>query len=664
MRRGHRPPEGGAAYERVVAALLKSGSRYGGGQDWTCPAHDDSNPSLGVKEASNGYVLVNCQRGCQTPDVMAALGMTTGDLFPDDDHPALYRKVATYDYKDEQGTPLYQVVRRECRQFPGERCPAHGKRITQQAWRDGRWVTGEGAMTGVRRVLYRLPEVLAAVATGEPVYIVEGEKDADLLNDGEDVYATTAPEGAGKWRDEYAEALRGATVIVIPDHDPAGYKHARTVYESCARTGANVSLALPKPRHRGADYSDHATAGGGVESLEPIQLDDLMWTETEPGSTPRAAFTRVTARELAKDPEPLRWLAKGLLTEATYGPVAGERKSLKSWTSTAIAVAVAAGLPVFGEFAVPRARPVVCYVGEGGRHMFQRRLRGVAEAYGVAVADLPLVAYFDVAPLASAAFQESLAADLDDLSPGLVIVDPLYAFHGTDTNSSDLYARGALLTAASAPVVAAGATLLINDHFNKTGTGTDLGRISQAGMGEWADSWLLLSHRADPDVAAGDFQLQLEVGSRQWGGRTFDLDMSVGEYDHDTGEHVGSFGYTVARSDPNAAKVLKASAAQNRAERDLLDVLRDEPFQHTKTSAITTVGGKAETARAAWDSLRSQRKVVSRAETVENERGHRNRREVWDVAEGADTRVRMGSGGLAPSQDRDGASPAGTERPR
>ena len=107
------------------------------------------------------------------------------------------------------------------------------------------------------------------------------------------------------------------------------------------------------------------------------------------------------------------------------------------------------------------------------------------------------------------------------------------------------------------------ATLLINDHFNKTGTGTDLGRISQAGMGEWADSWLLLSHRADPDVAAGDFRLQLDVGSRQWGGRTFDLDMSVGEYDHDTGEHVGSFAYTVARSDPNASKVLKASAAQN-----------------------------------------------------------------------------------------------------
>lgn len=374
-------------------------------------------------------------------------------------------------------------------------------------------------------------------------------------------------------------------------------------------------------------------------------------------ATPSAAFTRVTARELAADPEPLRWLVKGLLPEGTYGPVAGERKSLKSWTSLAVAVGVAAGLPVFGHFDVPRARPVVCYVGEGGRPLFQRRLRRVAEAYGVAVANLPLAAYFDVAPLDSAAFQDSLAASLADLSPGLVIVDPLYAFHGTDTKASDLYARGALLTAASAPVVSAGASLLINDHFNKTGSGGDLGRISQAGMGEWADSWLLLSHRNPDniDVATGEFRLQLDVGSRQWGGRTFDLDLSLGEFDEDTGEHSGTFTYDVARSDPNAAKVLRASATQNRAERALLDVLRDEPFQHTKTSAIGAIGGKAETARAAWASLLSQRLVISRAEAAEDGRGRRTRREVWGVAEGAETRLRMSRGDDRASEDRDGA---------
>jgi hypothetical protein len=359
----------------------------------------------------------------------------------------------------------------------------------------------------------------------------------------------------------------------------------------------------------------------------------------------RAAFTRVTARELAADPAPLKWLVKGLLPEATYGPVAGERKSLKSWTSLGIAVAVAAGVPVLGRFEVPHARPVVYYCGEGGERMFRRRLRRVAEAYGVAVETLPLVAYFDVAPLDSDAFQASLSADLAELSPGLVIVDPLYAFHGTETRSSDLYQRGSLLSAASAPVVAAGATLLINDHFNKTGSGGDLGRIAQAGMGEWADTWLLLSHRVDPDVAGGDFRLRLDVGSRQWGGRTFDLDLSIGEFDEETGEHVGDLSYMVVPSDPDAGKRAKEASAHGRAERELLDVLRDEPFEHTKTSAIKEVGGRAELTRAAWDSLVGQRLIVSRKDTARNAADRRTTREVWAVAEGSETRVRMGGKG-------------------
>lgn len=309
-----------------MAALVEAGSWYGGGQDWTCPAHDDDNPSLGVKEASNGYVLVNCQRGCPAPEVMAALGLTTADLFPDDDHPPVYREVAHYDYTDEIGEPLYRVIRRECRQFPGERCPSHDKQIRQAARRAGRFVGGEGAMTGVRRVLYRLPEMLAAVALGEPIYITEGEKDADLLSDGEGIYATTSPEGAGKWRDEYADALRGATVIVIADHDPAGYDHARTVYESCARAGASVSLALPKPRFKGADYFDHAAAGYGVDDLEPVQLTDLEWPEQGQGGDkdPRESAVSKLAEDLV-----VRELARERAAEAV-ARLRAERRGLRT----------------------------------------------------------------------------------------------------------------------------------------------------------------------------------------------------------------------------------------------------------------------------------------------------------------------------------------------
>ena len=48
-----------------------------------CPAHDDSSPSLAVREVDDGRVLVHCFAGCQTDDVLAAVGLQFLDLFPD-----------------------------------------------------------------------------------------------------------------------------------------------------------------------------------------------------------------------------------------------------------------------------------------------------------------------------------------------------------------------------------------------------------------------------------------------------------------------------------------------------------------------------------------------------------------------------------------------------
>ena len=60
-----------------------------------CPAHDDKRPSLTIREADDGRVLLCCFGGCQTADVLAALGATWGDLFPPrgrTDPPSLRRR--------------------------------------------------------------------------------------------------------------------------------------------------------------------------------------------------------------------------------------------------------------------------------------------------------------------------------------------------------------------------------------------------------------------------------------------------------------------------------------------------------------------------------------------------------------------------------------------
>src|ERR1700719_4445515 len=101
---------------------------------------------------------------------------------------------AAYPYRDAGGRLLYEVVRRHPKSFACRRPDGAGG-----------WVWN---LDGSERVLYRLPELVAAVRDGLTVFVVEGEKDADALAR-LGLAATTNVGGAGKWRAEYAGALGG-----------------------------------------------------------------------------------------------------------------------------------------------------------------------------------------------------------------------------------------------------------------------------------------------------------------------------------------------------------------------------------------------------------------------------------------------------------------------
>ena len=47
-----------------------------------CPAHSDKTPSLSVCQTDDGRVLLNCFAGCAVDDILAAIGLTTAELFP------------------------------------------------------------------------------------------------------------------------------------------------------------------------------------------------------------------------------------------------------------------------------------------------------------------------------------------------------------------------------------------------------------------------------------------------------------------------------------------------------------------------------------------------------------------------------------------------------
>jgi len=163
---------------------------------------------------------------------------------------------AVYQYRDQAGAVVHETVRYKLKSF------------TQ------RQPNGKGGYTyslsGIEPVLYRLPEITQAIKEGTPIFIVEGEKDADnLVKIG--FQATTCPMGAGKWRESYTNALTGALALVCPDKDEAGWKHGIDVADAIYfKTEAAKVVRLPGP---GKDVTDWIEAGGTAEQLMAIADD-------------------------------------------------------------------------------------------------------------------------------------------------------------------------------------------------------------------------------------------------------------------------------------------------------------------------------------------------------------------------------------------------------
>jgi len=210
----------------------------------------------------NGRILLCCHAnsGCTEKTICAALGVRVSDLFiTTNGHaraPDAPRQVAWYDYCDEQGHLLYQVVRFEPKDF----------RVRRPDGRGG-WTWG---LNNVRRVLYRLPEALACQ---DLILVTEGEKDVEAARR-IDLVATCNPFGAGKWCDQYSEMLVGKLVAIIADADAAGRAHAHSVAESLADKAVGVkALELPEAK----DLAEWVERGGTRQALMELIGNTREW---------------------------------------------------------------------------------------------------------------------------------------------------------------------------------------------------------------------------------------------------------------------------------------------------------------------------------------------------------------------------------------------------
>ena len=309
-----------------VAQQLGSAHRSGSGWKCLCPAHNDHNPSLSVSDGDNGLLLVNCKAHCSQGNVINALrnrGLWCDDVQPPrqiqahraNGHAKVSsgRIIAEYDYRDETGELVFQVLRKEPKgPFPQRRPDGNGG-----------WIWD---LKGVPRVPYCLPDLIAADPAAI-VFIPEGEKDVENLC-AIGLVATCNPGGAGKWDKRYNGHLRGRRVVVLPDNDPQktkpdgtpefhadgrpvlpGQDHAADVAASLRGTAASVHvLMLPGLPLKG-DVSDWIAEGGTA--------DELLGMAAELQREAEAAARSITT--VMQEPNTLR--ARAETTELPLGEV-------------------------------------------------------------------------------------------------------------------------------------------------------------------------------------------------------------------------------------------------------------------------------------------------------------------------------------------------------
>lgn len=447
---------------------LDGARRSGGGWVAHCPvinAHQngDRNASFSITDGDE-QTLVHCFSGCAYDDVaLAIFGLLGPDRSGRDDDggggglvangqtmdspwddppapdPALEpapgpsepargvapvpvpapgrRVVATYEYRAVEGRPLYRQVRYDPKGFSRQYPDGSG------GWSDIRPADPPAA------TLYRLPELLAS-NTDRPVWVVEGEKDADrLVSLG--LVATTSG-GATSWKKEFGEYFEGRKVIIVPDNDVPGRKFAGAVAASCDGRAVSVRT-LRLPVVSAGDVSDYLEAGHSVQNLFELALQTREY--------PPRRWTPQTLAE-AKIPPLEGFVNDALFCRQTVGMIAGRRGLGKTWLLLKLGYAVSTGTH-WGPYPTRKGRVVLFSQEMTEVELRDRLLVLFGPAELKEMSNLTIVCRENVRIDTDDAV-ERFSAMLEPLRPDLVMIDTLSHVKGAiPENDNDEMGAGA-----------------------------------------------------------------------------------------------------------------------------------------------------------------------------------------------------------------------------
>lgn len=262
-----------------------------------CPCHDDKKQSLSIGRGQKGVVL-KCQAGCDTRDIIARVGLKPRDLFYDSqEKPQEKRRiVATYNYPGGVQKIRYSDKSFSWRQPDGK----------------GGWIWNR---QGVKPSLY----IAADELTGA-VAVVEGEKDADNLHRlGWDAVSGADGAGPGKWKPEYTEQIKGLSVCIFQDNDDVGKAYAQETAAALHGVASQVwvldlSRVWPEiPEH--GDVSDLIAKFGDEKACELIAQLATSTPEWEPAPPEEDPFLSCFKTLGDFEEEEATWLVPGWIPE-------------------------------------------------------------------------------------------------------------------------------------------------------------------------------------------------------------------------------------------------------------------------------------------------------------------------------------------------------------
>jgi len=279
--------------EDLATAL--GGKRDGAQFIACCPAHDDSTPSLAIRDGDDGRILVYCHGGCSNADVIKVL--KNMDLWsaqkPSQNHSRFVpssredKTLATFPnieslqfFLEKNGSVrLYHYPLVKGIIWGMARINMSNGKKTFRAWHRGQ----DGKIALAKPPIKKLPLYNSDRLPDDqtvPIWVVEGEKCAEALA-GFGVPVVTSANGAGSAKHSDWSVLDGRPVIIWPDNDKAGRNYMDEVRACIANRVAKLDIVSVNSLglNEGEDCADWIAAGHSnlaevrmIESLGPKDL--------------------------------------------------------------------------------------------------------------------------------------------------------------------------------------------------------------------------------------------------------------------------------------------------------------------------------------------------------------------------------------------------------